>query len=112
LSKILEFWTDIKSQTDLLTPQLNAQIDLVLSSLSEADLPIKAVLYGIGGLLCFMLIIAVILTILLLYRSFRDHLYENPDELSLGHGIGRSDKCACGRGSACCCSILFAIMVL
>ncbi|VUZ55651.1 unnamed protein product, partial [Hymenolepis diminuta] len=112
MNNILEFWEDFKIQTEFLTDQLINPIDPVLSSLSEADLPIKAVLYGIGGLLCFMLIIAVILTILLLYRSFRDHLYENPDELSLGHGIGRSDKCACGRGSACCCSILFAIMVL
>uniref|UniRef100_A0A5K3FKG3 Conserved plasma membrane protein n=1 Tax=Mesocestoides corti TaxID=53468 RepID=A0A5K3FKG3_MESCO len=112
LSSINKFWDDTSAQVGGVTKNLEDLSTSVDNGLSQYSGYIRIGFYVIGGFFIVMLVIAALIAARLLYRAFRDRLYAGADTVLTYTPGNKWDKIVCGKGSVCCCSVIFIPILL
>ena len=84
LKNIDDLWLTAEVDLNTLIQQLEDQIQPIRNNISTVVQPVRIVLYSIGGFLLLLVVIAFLQAARLLYRSFRDKLYKDPDCIEVG----------------------------
>ncbi|KAH9277741.1 hypothetical protein ECG_09657 [Echinococcus granulosus] len=112
LSTVDELWPRAETQSQELVQNIRNAIEPITTQVSQGAELARITLYSIGGFFIFMVLIAILISVRLLYRGVRDRLYGDPDDVSVGSSLNGWDKLACGKCSACCCSVFFVPVLL
>ncbi|VDD77858.1 unnamed protein product [Mesocestoides corti] len=112
LDSINKFWDDTSAQVGGVTKNLQDLSTSVDNGLSQYSGYIRIGFYVIGGFFILMLVIAALIAARLLYRAFRDRLYAGADTVLTYAPGNKWDKIVCGKGSVCCCSVIFIPILL
>uniref|UniRef100_A0A5K3FM06 Plasma membrane fusion protein PRM1 n=1 Tax=Mesocestoides corti TaxID=53468 RepID=A0A5K3FM06_MESCO len=112
LDSINKFWDDASAQVGGVTKNLEDLSTTVDNGLSQYSGYIRIGFYAIGGFFILMLVIAALIAARLLYRAFRDRLYAGADTVLTYTPGNKWDKIVCGKGSVCCCSVIFIPILL
>ena len=84
LKSIDDFWMKAENESELLIQRLHDQFDPLADGLPILVKPMSVVLYSVGGFFLLMVVIAFLMGARLLYRAFRDRLYNDPDIILVG----------------------------
>ena len=84
LKSIDDFWMKAENESELLIQRLHDQFDPLADGLPILVKPMSVVLYSVGGFFLLMVVIAFLMGARMLYRAFRDRLYNDPDIILVG----------------------------
>ncbi|VDM18714.1 unnamed protein product [Hydatigera taeniaeformis] len=112
LGTVDEFWPQAETQSQKLLEEVDKATTTLTTRIPQGAKFVRIVLYSIGGFLVFMVLIAVLIFARLLYRGITSQLYGDPDDIPAGSNLNAWDRLACGKCSACCCSVFFVFILL
>ncbi|VDD77531.1 unnamed protein product [Mesocestoides corti] len=112
LDSINKFWNDTSAQVGGMTKNLEDISTTVDSGIAKYSKTIRIGLDVIGVTFIAMVTIAALIAARLLYRAFRDRLYSGADTVLTYTPGNKWDKIVCGKGSVCCCSVIFIPILL
>ncbi|VUZ43697.1 unnamed protein product [Hymenolepis diminuta] len=108
MKPIDQFWDDANKMSKDIMKNLDDTIGTVEEELPKYLKFIRIGFYILGGVFIFMLIIAALIAVHLIFRALTGHIFSS----SKFNDAPKIKKDICGQGPICCCSILFIPILL